>query len=127
VNRYDIALGKPLVITGRMRREQEDRQDSKEVKGSRRDRPKKGRFEVIDHGITTSLSIIGNLDWVAEQLEKSDYFDLAQTIDTVNDRLEVLERQKRQEKQKRFMARSRNTRSRFRNEEEKKIKNGRTI
>ena len=62
MNRYDIALGKPLVLTGRMRREQEDRQDPRNIKElgpAHRSRVKTK---------TASLSVIGNLDWVANQL-----------------------------------------------------------
>ena len=46
-----------------------------------------------------SVLVIGNLDWVAEQLEDSGHAELAQRIDQINDQLEILDRQKRQEQQ----------------------------
>ena len=103
MNRYEILLGKKQKITNRMLRLKEDEQKSRRVKRVSRVTTANSRVGAVKNN---ALSVIGNLDWVAEQLEDSGHAELAQRIDQINDQLEILDRQKRQEQQKRFEVRN---------------------
>jgi hypothetical protein len=95
MNRFDIALGKQ--VTSKARREQ--RVETREQPVSKSRRVKALEMEdTIKTSNGENVSVSGNLDWAAEQLEKEGYADLATRIDQISDQIDALNKKKREKK-----------------------------